>query len=138
MSFDNYADCLASLVDDDTPQEKVEALEAAQDALAFSHALWTLFKDQGLTNAPDAPNYQVMEKVIDSLYGELGAMTLLFVHPDLGMTHMLDKVANMFANQQKYIKEHDTDKVVPQEITRGFAAFAARLRNAKNLKAEVI
>lgn len=110
-----------------------EALEAAAEYVAFSSSLWNLFKDQGLISDSEVPSVYLMERVIDGLYGELAAVTLLLSEPSFGMEKYLDGIIALFDATGKAINAKAAD-TVPPEVIQGFKSFAARLRNSDVIK----
>lgn len=132
-TFEDSIDIVASLIDDDLSSREVEALEAASDAMAFCQSLWNLFKDQGLITSSEDPDFYTMEKVIDSLYGELAAATLMFSDESFDLSSHLEKIISMFENVHGSVKAKN-DGTVPPEVVQGFKAFANRLSNAKIIR----
>lgn len=135
MTYEGHIDQLTSLQDDWTSLEISEALETGADAMAFCQSLWDLFREHGLITDSTTPDVYVMEKVIDSLYGELAAVTLMLSADELAFGPYLDQTIQMFATQPNLLtKANDVGANIPPEVINGFRAFAARLRNASKLK----
>jgi len=138
MTVEGHIDVLTSLVDDETDDEIADALEAGADALAFNQSLWNLFLEHGLVSDSTTPDTYKMEKIIDSLYGEIAAMTLMFVSDAFSMSKYIDEIIQLFMTQSEQLnKANQADKVVPPEVVAGFRAFGNRLKNAKKLKIAV-
>lgn len=138
QSFEDSIDIVSAMIDDDSDISDVIALESAADSMAFTQSLWNLFKDHGLITSSDDPDFYTMEKVIDSLYGELAAVTLMFSDSSFDLSNHVDKVIQMFERTNSSLKKANTDGSVPPEIVQGFKAFANRLENAKKVKAKYI
>lgn len=142
MTLEGHIDTLTSLADDAVASgwlsspEVVDAIEAAADSMSFVQSLWNLVLEHGLVTESDTPDTYKLEKVIDSLYGELAAVTLLLSIDELGMGPYLDRIIALFDTQAELLTKANpnVDYVVPPEVISGFRAFAARLRNAQKLK----
>ena len=134
QTFEDNIDIVSSLVDDDMTREECEALESAADAMAFCQSLWNLFRDQGLITSSFDPDFYTMEKVVDALYGELAAVTLMFSDESFDLSPAVDKVIAVFNQTSVAIKKANKDNSVPPEVIQGFKSFANRLGNAKKVR----
>ena len=139
MDSDENLDVLAELnlaIDDVStatgiPQEKLEELfERAEASIAFSQSLWQLFIDQGMITEDKTPDPYIMEKVIDGLYGEIAAMTLMFSEPAFDMDKYIGGVIALFESTGSAIESKNVGHV-PPEVVQGFKSFARRLKNAQ-------
>lgn len=114
-------------------QEKLEELfDKAEGSIAFCQSLWQLFIDQGMITDQTSPDYYVMEKVIDGLYGELAAVTLMFSEPAFQMDKHIDGIIALFESTGSAIESKGAN-IVPQEVVDGFKSFARRLKNARTV-----
>ena len=119
-------------------QDKLEELfEKAEASIAFSQSLWQLFIDQGMITDDKNPDPYVMEKVIDGLYGEIAAMTLMFSVPEFEMSKHVDGMIALFESTGSAIKAKDGGQV-PPEVIEGFKSFARRLKNAQTVTAAAL
>lgn len=115
-------------------QEKLEELfDKAEGSVAFCQSLWQLFIDQGLITDQTTPDFYVMEKIIDGLYGELAAVTLMLSEPAFGMDKHLEGIIALFESTGNAIEGKGLD-IVPPEVVNGFRSFANRLKNAQVVK----
>jgi len=115
-------------------QEKLEELfDKAEGSIAFCQSLWQLLIEQGMITDQETPDYYVMEKVIDGLYGEIAAMTLMFSEPAFDMDKYIDGIIALFDSTGSAIQSKDVGHV-PPEVVQGFRSFASRLRNAKTVQ----
>lgn len=115
----------------------LEALDAAQDALAFSQALWDLFADQVLHSDGAEPDYAKMENIVDALNGELAAAVLFINSLNIDAEKLLMKNADLL---DRY-KHEDLDgggsgsaagaAAVPHVIIEGNRRLAKRIKNTK-------
>ena len=138
QTFEDSTDIIASLIDDeDMTKEELVALESAGDSMAFTQSLWNLLRDQGLITDSYDPDFYIMEKAIDLLYGELAAATLMFSDPSFDLSREIDKVITLFEGTNRSLAKADVDNVVPHEVIQGFKAFANRLTNAKLVRDEL-
>lgn len=137
QTFEDNIDIVSAMIDDDTELSDVIALEAAADSMAFTQSLWNLFKDQGLITSSNDPDFYTMEKVIDLLYGELHAVTMMFSDPAFDFSEHVDKIILMFEATNSSLKKNDTNKDVPPEVVQGFKSFANRLSNTKKIRASM-
>lgn len=122
LLFDRYIQEL----DEKAPASALstEAAESAADALSFAQSLWDLLQDNGLMVESSTPDFAVMEKAIDLLYGELHSVTMMFSGDEFAkLPQVFDATADAIANAPN-------SSVVPNEVIRGYRDFANRLRNA--------
>ena len=104
---------------------QLEALEAAQEALAFGQALWNLFEDQALHTGDKAPDYDMMLNYIDALNGELAAAVLFLVNNKVDATRAL----NMAADN---LEKMETESVeIPLVVLKGYRRLAKRVKNTQ-------
>lgn len=107
----------------------VEALEAAQDALAFSQSLWDLFADQALHNDGDDPNYDKMENIIDAINGELAAAVLFINSLNIDAERALKANADLLEEYRE--SDKDGASAVPMVVIEGNRRLATRVKNTK-------
>jgi len=134
-TFEEYMEFLQDV----TPGDKVSldtefAIDAALDSMAFSLSLWNLLKDQGLITDSEEPDFVLMERAIDALYGELAAVTLMFTEESFKLAPYVEKVITLFEGTSSTLDKANVGHVVPPEVVQGFKSFAARLKNAALLK----
>ncbi len=109
-----------------------EGHKLAEDALTFTKSLWNLMKDQGLQSDSDIPDIQLMEKVIDRIYGELGAASLMFTDESF------KGLPALFKGTAHRLSLHTGEDAPPPEIIEGFRDFAIRLENTSKLKTSLL
>lgn len=118
LLFDQYIQQL------DESEISADAAESAADALSFAQSLWDLLQENGLMVESSTPDFAVMEKAIDLLYGELHSVTMMFSGDEFAkLPQVFDATADAIANAPN-------SSVVPNEVIRGYRDFANRLRNA--------
>lgn len=107
-----------------------EAFEFAADAISFVQTLWNLMKINGLLSDEDRPNFDVMEEVVDLLYGELHAAAALLSED------VFETLPSIFEGIADNLEKHNEKNggVVPPEVIAGNRMFAARLKNASACK----
>jgi len=137
-TFEEHMDCLQANtgvnpghIASDTLDESVEV---ALDSMAFSLSLWNLLRDQGLITNSEEPDFVLMERAIDALYGELAAVTLMFTEESFKLAPYVEKVITLFEGTSNTLNKANVEHVVPPEVIQGFKSFAARLKNAALLK----
>lgn len=98
-----------------------DALEAATDSLAFVTSLHTVFCESGY-DLGDEPDVSMLEKVIDTLAGELAAASLFLAEDSFtAVPQMLRAIAQAFVDTAKPGEE------VPPVIINGYNSLAARI-----------
>jgi hypothetical protein len=115
----------------------LEAIEAAEDAMAFVLTLHSMFKECG---APlgDEPDTSELEAVIDSLHGELVAAALFLSEDSMtAVPAMLRGVAKGFEQLDLPYTDPAGEKApsVPSVIKNGFERLANRIEAARTHKA---
>lgn len=127
--FEEYIEELEAIASDTSDPAKLDALEAAQDALAWSQALWDLFSDQHLHRDGDTPDFCKMENLVDALNGELAAAVLFLNSLDISAEEHLRKNASLLASRQSAGDE--AAQAVPKVIIDGNRRLAKRIENTK-------
>lgn len=129
--FDKHMDIIQDLPGDGGAEA---ALDTALDSMAFSLSLWNLLREQGLLVDSEEPNFVLMERAIDALYGELAAVTLMFTEESFNLAPHVDKIITLFEGTSQTLDKANVEHIVPPEVIQGFKSFAARLKNASLLK----
>ncbi len=113
----------------DLTDEQREALEESKESIAFSQALWDLFRDQALHTDDGSPDYNKMENLVDAINGELAAAVLFLCRSDVDTARALVLTAdNLEKMRMETVNEADN---VPQVIIEGNRRLAQRIQNTK-------
>lgn len=117
---------IISVIDGVTAEnaDVANALDKANDALAFSQSLWNLFKEQGFIALDDNEvDYALMENIIDGLNGELAAACLFLCEAP--------EVPKLMRDISDKLEKQSPDKAVPMVVAKGYKRIAARIENTK-------
>lgn len=126
---DNYDKWMNRLEDiESADPEEEDALQTALDAMAFAQSLWNHLKENGLYTAKEDPDFDVMQRAIDLLYGELHAATMFLSDTAFErIPEVFDGIAESLDTARKGVHGDS----VPPEVIRGYRDFANRVRSAQ-------
>ncbi len=127
--FEDTHDSLEALLDGNVhPKHVPGAVSLVEDSVTFTKALWDLLKTQGLDHPSDIPDIQVMEQVIDRMYGELAAACMMFTDNAYAKLPLL-----FYGAHKKLVNENHP--AIPKQLVQGFHDFGTRLENTQKTKA---
>lgn len=108
-----------------------EAVEAATDSLAFVESLHTAFCESGY-DLGEEPDVSKLEKVIDTMSGELAAASLFLAEDSFSaVPKMLRAIAKAFESTAK------TGEEVPPVIINGYNSLATRIEATRFQQAQM-
>ncbi len=132
--MNSYEDLIFEL--ESSIEPSADAVDYGAEAMSFVLSLHNLFLSNGM-DIGEVPDVAILEKIIESMYGELGAAALFLSENSFsnvptmlrGIAENIEKLDEEFTDDQGV-----TSKSVPSEIVHGFKNLAKRIEATKQQK----